>query len=246
MLNMLQNNSDILAVFVQRSVGSLLFDLANDSRAYLNITLDPITIDYDDSSRGSSWYGSRSAVIFITVSICILVFLCASWFIFYCCQRYRSRTAKDNLQNRLANAAKKAISKIPLVTLTQNPQIEESCVICLDNIKTGDTVRQIICGHTFHQQCVDPWLLNHRHCPLCNLDILAVYRVSVPTNRRRRCRRRSVGPENPVPSYQSSLATSAAVPIAEQQTIINMQLQPIQTISGAIKNNDEENLSFDS
>jgi hypothetical protein len=66
-----------------------------------------------------------------------------SWFIFYYCQRYRLRTSKDRLQNRLIHAAKKALTKIPLVTITENSRIEESCVICLDMIKLGDTVRQL-------------------------------------------------------------------------------------------------------
>jgi hypothetical protein len=140
---MSQNNSDILALYVQRSIGSLLFNLTNDNQTYLNITIEPINADYDDSNRRSIWYNSRGAIIFVAVSICILVCLFISWFIFYYCQRYRSRTAKDHLQNRLTHAAKKALTKIPLVTLTENPRIEESCVICLDAIKAGDTVRQL-------------------------------------------------------------------------------------------------------
>lgn len=42
----------------------------------------------------------------------------------------------------------------------------------------------LACGHTFHHHCVDPWLLDRRHCPLCNLDILAAYRVPVPSEYR--------------------------------------------------------------
>jgi hypothetical protein len=140
---MLQNNSDILSVYVHESVGSLLFNLAKISRTQLNITLQPIQMDYDDYSNDSIWFGSQSATIFIAVSICILISLCISWLIFYYCQRHRARTAKDRLQNRLSNAAKKALTKIPLINVTENPPAEEACVICLDTIKTGDTVRQL-------------------------------------------------------------------------------------------------------
>ena len=140
---MVQNNSDILAVYVHFTIGSYLLALANDSRTKLNISLKPIQMDFDDYSQDNIWFGSQSATIFVAVSICILVLLCISWLIFYYCQRHRARTAKDRLQNRLTNAAKKALTKIPLINVTENPQTEESCVICLDTIKTGDTVRQL-------------------------------------------------------------------------------------------------------
>jgi hypothetical protein len=140
---MLHNTSDVLSMYVQQSIGSLLFNLANDSKTHLNITIEPLSTDIDTSTQGGFLYGSKAATIFISVSVCILVTLCISWFVFYFCQRYRSRTVKDRLQNRLTNAAKKAVSKIKLATITQPPAVEESCVICLDTIKVGDTVRHI-------------------------------------------------------------------------------------------------------
>jgi hypothetical protein len=143
MYDMLQNNSDVLALYVQRTIGVYLFDLANNNQTHLNITIEPINNEYDNSNREGLWYSSRAAIMFIVISICILICLCMSWFIFYYCQRYRLRTSKDRLQNRLIHAAKKALTKIPLVTITENSRIEESCVICLDMIKLGDTVRQL-------------------------------------------------------------------------------------------------------
>ncbi len=140
---MLQNNSDVLSLYVQRVVGAYLFNLANNNQTQLNITIEPTNFDYDGSDRGGLWYSSRGIIIFIVISICILISLCISWFVFYYCQRYRLRTSKDRLQNRLIHAAKKALTKIPLVTITENSPIEESCVICLDIIKAGDIVRQL-------------------------------------------------------------------------------------------------------
>ena len=140
---MLQNTTQILSVYVHESVGSLLFNLAKDRRTQLNISLQPIQMDYDDYDRDNIWFSSQSATIFVAVSICILISLCISWLLFYYCQRRRAQTAKDRLQNRLSNAAKKALTKIPLVNVSDDAQSEESCVICLDNIKTGDTIRQL-------------------------------------------------------------------------------------------------------
>ena len=113
--DMLHNNSDIVAVYIQRTIGEYLFNLVNDNNTYLNITIEPANFDYDNYDRGGIWYSSRGAILFIVISICILIFLCLSWFIFYYFQRYRLRTSKDRLQNRLIHAAKKALNKIPLI-----------------------------------------------------------------------------------------------------------------------------------
>lgn len=33
-------------------------------------------------------------------------------------------------------------------------------------------LRIISCAHEFHKACVDPWLLQHRTCPLCMHNIM--------------------------------------------------------------------------
>lgn len=33
-------------------------------------------------------------------------------------------------------------------------------------------LRIISCAHEFHKECVDPWLLQHRTCPLCMHNIM--------------------------------------------------------------------------
>jgi len=35
--------------------------------------------------------------------------------------------------------------------------------------------------HFFHKGCVDPWLIEHRTCPICKLDILQAYGIHVRT-----------------------------------------------------------------
>ncbi|CAF0997672.1 unnamed protein product [Adineta ricciae] len=242
--DMLQNNSDILALYVSQMIGSMLFDLANDNQTYLNITLDPMQIDYDDVPGRNLWYNSRGAIIFVAISISVLVCLFIAWFVFYYCQRYRSRTAKDHLNNRLTHAAKKALTKIPLITITENPPIEESCVICLDAIKAGDTVRLLKCNHTFHQICVDPWLINHRHCPLCNLDILVAYGITIPESS---SRQQPIPTETLAPVLYTSLATTSAAPVVEQNDHVHYNEQrPIPTISGSMRDNlhGEQNSIF--
>mmetsp|Transcript_71397 Transcript_71397/g.206747 ORF Transcript_71397/g.206747 Transcript_71397/m.206747 type:complete len:299 (-) Transcript_71397:46-942(-) len=48
----------------------------------------------------------------------------------------------------------------------------ETCSICLASYTTGEQLRVLRCGHYFHGNCVDTWLLKHRDCcPLCLLVV---------------------------------------------------------------------------
>ncbi|XP_065107185.1 E3 ubiquitin-protein ligase RNF43 isoform X1 [Paramisgurnus dabryanus] len=46
------------------------------------------------------------------------------------------------------------------------------CAICLEEFMDGQDLRIISCAHEFHKECVDPWLLQHRTCPLCMHNIM--------------------------------------------------------------------------
>lgn len=45
---------------------------------------------------------------------------------------------------------------------------ELECSVCLGGYEHGQGIRRLRCGHHFHQNCVDAWLLGHQNrCPLC-------------------------------------------------------------------------------
>ncbi|KAF9268888.1 hypothetical protein L218DRAFT_954315 [Marasmius fiardii PR-910] len=53
----------------------------------------------------------------------------------------------------------------------------ETCPICIVDFEEGDDIRILPCEghHRFHQQCVDPWLLElSSSCPICRHDFLAL------------------------------------------------------------------------
>ncbi|KAH3677192.1 hypothetical protein WICMUC_001773 [Wickerhamomyces mucosus] len=46
-----------------------------------------------------------------------------------------------------------------------------SCAICIEVFENDDIVRGLICGHVFHQECLDPWLIKRKACcPMCKRD----------------------------------------------------------------------------
>ncbi|TPX33463.1 hypothetical protein SmJEL517_g03678 [Synchytrium microbalum] len=50
---------------------------------------------------------------------------------------------------------------------------QDACCICIEDYKDGDKLRELLCGHYFHIQCIDPWLSRDSpFCPLCKADTL--------------------------------------------------------------------------
>ncbi|CAJ0578482.1 unnamed protein product, partial [Mesorhabditis spiculigera] len=123
---------------------------------------------------------SRTSVLFVSISFIILMVISLAWLVFYYVQRFRYAHAKDRLQRRLFNAAKKALARIPTRTLKAGDvELDTDCPVCIDPYAAGDIVRTLPCRHVFHKTCIDPWLLEHRTCPMCKGDILKAFGYQV-------------------------------------------------------------------
>lgn len=47
------------------------------------------------------------------------------------------------------------------------------CVVCLDEFEEDKELKVIPgCGHLFHPQCIDAWLVSHGSCPVCRCSQL--------------------------------------------------------------------------
>ena len=44
---------------------------------------------------------------------------------------------------------------------------DSSCIICMSDMEEGAPMRLFTCGHGYHADCVDQWLMKRRVCPLC-------------------------------------------------------------------------------
>ena len=49
--------------------------------------------------------------------------------------------------------------------------IEEDCCICYESKLSGNII-ELECTHTFHEECINKWLINSENCPYCRMDIV--------------------------------------------------------------------------
>jgi len=67
-------------------------------------------------------------------------------------------------------ASASVVTALPDVTL-DGPALSQSanttCSVCLDDFAEGNVVKQLPCRHTYHPQCLLPWLKEHNTCPSC-------------------------------------------------------------------------------
>ncbi|GAX18463.1 hypothetical protein FisN_2Lh117 [Fistulifera solaris] len=49
----------------------------------------------------------------------------------------------------------------------------DECAICYQELRTGDRVGDIPCGHTFHADCLKTWCVRRNACPFCQRTNIA-------------------------------------------------------------------------
>ncbi|XP_059680522.1 LOW QUALITY PROTEIN: E3 ubiquitin-protein ligase RNF128 [Gavia stellata] len=141
-----------------------------------------VTMVIEVGKKHGPWMNQYS-IFFISVSFFIVTAATMGYFIFYSARRLRIARAQSRNQRQLKARAKKAIEQLQLRTLKQGDKETgpdgDSCVVCIELYKPNEVVRILTCNHLFHKNCIDPWLLEHRTCPMCKCDILKVLGVEV-------------------------------------------------------------------
>jgi len=171
--------SSIVSAIVSGDTGKQLINLieteAVAKEAYCEILVGTHYVDRKE------WKVSRTSVLFVLVSFILLMCISLAWLVFYYVQRFRHIYRNDRKEKQLLSAAKKAISKLKTVSFQHAASEEDdTCAICLEGYKDGDTLRILPCKHEFHKSCIDPWLLTHRTCPMCKSNILKALGVDLP------------------------------------------------------------------
>ena len=90
--------------------------------------------------NGTSSHGQkRTSVLFVSVSFIILMLISLAWLIFYYVQRFRYIHAKDQLERKLCNQAKKALQIISTSVLKKDDLEDkdfcDTCAVCIENCK---------------------------------------------------------------------------------------------------------------
>lgn len=55
--------------------------------------------------------------------------------------------------------------------VTKDMKKKKDCAICMKDFKTDDKVFALKCGHSFHVECLEPWLASNTVCPACRYDL---------------------------------------------------------------------------
>ncbi|POI36038.1 hypothetical protein CIB84_000209 [Bambusicola thoracicus] len=108
-------------------------------------------------TRNLQKYVSRTSVVFVSISFIVLMIISLAWLVFYYIQRFRYANARDRNQKK-------------------HPVLSGKSCYC------GSELKYLVshCRHLFHKSCVDPWLLDHRTCPMCKMNILKA--LGIPPN----------------------------------------------------------------
>ena len=72
---------------------------------------------------------------------------------------FMKNTDKENNNN-------KNEEKIDYVILKKDFENNE-CIICLDDMKIGDNIKILKCGHIYHYKCINEWFNVKKECPIC-------------------------------------------------------------------------------
>src|SRR3989338_202180 len=55
------------------------------------------------------------------------------------------------------------------LVVSENPNLD--CSICLQSFVPSDSIRLLKCTHYYHSSCLDTWLSQNKHCPLCRQSV---------------------------------------------------------------------------
>uniref|UniRef100_A0A182PSD2 RING-type domain-containing protein n=1 Tax=Anopheles epiroticus TaxID=199890 RepID=A0A182PSD2_9DIPT len=163
---------NITAVFTTNAMGRELIEI-------LEVHKTDVQMRIIEGSRQFRTIGNinRTSVLFVSISFIVLMIISLVWLVFYYVQRFRYLQTKDKQSKRLCSVAKRIIAKIPTKNIkSDDKEIDnDCCAICIEPYKVTDVIRVLPCKHEFHKVCIDPWLLEHRTCPMCKMDILKHY-----------------------------------------------------------------------
>eukprot|EP00271_Cylindrocystis_brebissonii_P021165 TRINITY_DN7420_c0_g2_i1.p1 TRINITY_DN7420_c0_g2~~TRINITY_DN7420_c0_g2_i1.p1 ORF type:complete len:1505 (+),score=293.49 TRINITY_DN7420_c0_g2_i1:76-4515(+) len=78
----------------------------------------------------------------------------------------------DNGEPSRKGASSDVINRCPTNDVTAADVAQAaSCVICIEEVVEGESLRSLPCDHRFHKKCIDTWLVRQALCPVCKRDV---------------------------------------------------------------------------
>lgn len=85
----------------------------------------------------------------------------------------------DVKSERWAQVAQQRIDTLPILVFDPESSSNKKdandcdikCLVCQEEYCKGEHLRKLPCGHCFHKECVDQWLLSKDFCPYCRTTL---------------------------------------------------------------------------
>jgi len=75
-------------------------------------------------------------------------------------------------EGRTNPTSQEIIDSLHEVTVQQShTESGDSCAVCKDEYALNEKVIELPCSHTFHKDCIVPWLKQHNTCPVCRKSL---------------------------------------------------------------------------
>uniref|UniRef100_A0ACD5W4E8 Uncharacterized protein n=1 Tax=Avena sativa TaxID=4498 RepID=A0ACD5W4E8_AVESA len=146
----------------------------------------PLRFRYGDVEADGS-FSARGVPVLAALLGILVCFVCVCLYLRWACRRYSpdptlpsysSSASAPGAASSVVGLDAAAVAGLP-VTLYRRPPAPEGdadaaqCPICLGEFEDGEEVKALPpCGHRFHPECVDVWLLSRPSCPLCRGSLL--------------------------------------------------------------------------
>ena len=62
----------------------------------------------------------------------------------------------------------------PEVNQIEGSLDQDTCGICLEEMKNTEDLHRVPCRHKFHRKCIGQWLHQNNRCPLCRVQLTPV------------------------------------------------------------------------